>query len=182
MVAGNARLLNVVFTKVCSRISKRSASVCGTSGGTGDALPVKERWPGELDNIAMSPSNAYWGTGESSSRFAIKCRATPFFCRSALTRRRKGMLSCGRKSFKTSTNLDFPSDTDATGSRPTYLVQAPMVLQPLVLKQLLRARSHRWVLVKTFLEKRDERTGKAFRNWRALVFDYPEHHCAFLSF
>ena len=38
-----ARLLKVVFTKVCSRISKSSASVCGTSGGTGDALSVKER-------------------------------------------------------------------------------------------------------------------------------------------
>jgi hypothetical protein len=38
-----ARLLKVVFTKVCSRISKRSASLCGASGGTGDALSVKER-------------------------------------------------------------------------------------------------------------------------------------------
>ena len=59
----------------------------------------------------MSPSNAYWGTGESSSRFAIKCRATPFFWRSALTRRRKGMLSCGRKSFiEIHKVLAFPAD------------------------------------------------------------------------
>ena len=37
------RLLKVVLTKVCSRISKRSASDCGASGGTGDASPVKDR-------------------------------------------------------------------------------------------------------------------------------------------
>lgn len=36
-------LPKVVLTKVCSRISKRSASVCGTSGRTGDTLPEKER-------------------------------------------------------------------------------------------------------------------------------------------
>jgi hypothetical protein len=39
----NVRLLRVVLTRVCSRTSKRSASVCGASGGTGDALPVKDR-------------------------------------------------------------------------------------------------------------------------------------------
>ena len=41
-VGKTLRLLNVVLTKVCSRISKRSASDCGASGGAGDALPVKD--------------------------------------------------------------------------------------------------------------------------------------------
>jgi hypothetical protein len=58
----------------------------------------------------------------------------------------------------------------------TDLIQAPVVLQPLMLKQLLRARSHRRVLVKTLIEERGKWTRKAFRNRRALVFDYPEHH------
>lgn len=35
----------------------------------------------------------------------------------------------------------------------TYLIQAPMVLQPLMFKQFLRARSHGRVLVKTLLEE-----------------------------
>jgi len=66
---------------------------------TGDAL-VNERWPGELESITSSvPARVFSGTGESSkSRFAIKLRAASFFCRSALTRRRNGMLSWGRRS------------------------------------------------------------------------------------
>ena len=60
----------------------------------GDAL-VNERWPGELESINSSaPVRAYSGTGESSrSRSRFKLRAASFFCKSALTRRRNGMLS-----------------------------------------------------------------------------------------
>ena len=139
-------MLMVVLTKVCLRISNMSASSRGTSGGTGDALPVKWRWPGELDNIAMSPSNAYWGARELSSSFAI----LSFASRQSPAERRF-MLSCGRNSFVKSAILAIPLDIDTADSRQTHLVQAPMVLQPLMLKQFLRARSHRRVLVKTFL-------------------------------
>lgn len=63
----NVHLLNVVLTNVFSRIPKRFAPICRTSGGTSNVLRVKERWPGALDNIAMSPSNAYWGTGRGKA-------------------------------------------------------------------------------------------------------------------
>ncbi|KAF8261918.1 hypothetical protein EI94DRAFT_1744857 [Lactarius quietus] len=44
LVAGNLCLLKVVLTKVYSRsISNRSKLVCGSSGRTGDALPVIDR-------------------------------------------------------------------------------------------------------------------------------------------
>lgn len=96
----NARLLKVVFTKVCSRMSKRSGSVCGASGMVpGDAL-ANERWPGELESNTSSappPTRANSETGDDDastrSRLAIKWRAASFFCKSALTRRRNGMLS-----------------------------------------------------------------------------------------
>jgi hypothetical protein len=95
----NARLLKVVFTKVCSRMSKRSGSACGTSGMLpGDAL-ANETWPGELESTTSSappPMRANSETGDDAStgsRLAIKWRAASFFCKSALTRRRNGMLS-----------------------------------------------------------------------------------------
>ena len=57
-----------------------------------------------------------------------------------------------------------------------YLVQAPMILQPLMLEQLLRARSLRWILVEALLQKRDERRRETLGNRRTVVLDYSEHH------
>ena len=53
-----------------------------------------------------------------------------------------------------------------------------MVLQPLMLKQFLRAGPHRRVLMETFFQERNQRPREAFRNRRRLVFYNPEHHYA----
>ena len=51
------------------------------------------------------------------------------------------------------------------------------MVRPLVLKQFLRARPHRWILMKTLLNERDQRPRKAFRNRGTLIFNNPENYC-----
>jgi hypothetical protein len=137
----NVRLLKIVLAKVCSRISKRSASVCGVSGRTSDALPMKNRRPGELNNIAISLSNRYWGT-KLEVRYRVSCDAVFLEVGAHSSKEGISRPQVLRKIHKI--RLSHRSYEDSP-------CQATIVLQPLMLKQFLRARPHRRIHPKAFL-------------------------------
>ena len=87
-------MLNVVLTKVCSRIERRSPLSAGTEiAGVGRSVDGRL---GEPDMISSRRGRS--GNGGSTISSAARCRTASFLCRSALTRRKNGMLSCGRRS------------------------------------------------------------------------------------
>ncbi len=91
------RLLNVVLTKLCS-LGENSAS-----RGDGCLEAPEIRRPnsdmGETGGefVALFPGNSFV-VGDSGKSDLDRNRITSAFCRSVLTRRRNGMLSCGRRS------------------------------------------------------------------------------------
>jgi hypothetical protein len=92
----NTRLLQVVSTKVCSRGETGSLS----AGMRGLLSPLEKRRLGGEAPIPSSISGKDLDAGDSAMSILDKYRIASDFCKSALTRRMNGMLSCERDSYE----------------------------------------------------------------------------------
>lgn len=162
------RLLKVVLTKLWSlgwySVSRTGGAgrieafevrfPTGEAGGTGDGLPATS-----LGNSVV--------VGDSGR--PAKYRVISDFCKSALTRRRKGILSCGRRSY-----IGLVHRVFGTRKAISHLEGNPVILQPRMFAEKFSIRPHYGIFIETLFQEVLQQLRTPCGN-RHFVLDYSEH-------
>lgn len=152
------RLLKVVFTNECSR------GDISWSMGREDEKEILRLGGEPLMGSSLS-------TGEESGiSICARKRTASDFYKSALTRRRKGILSCGRSSCE---NSQTPCRIYLAQNE--YLMHTPVLFEPLVFAQQNGTGSLHRIFVKGFSKKILQQGRAIFPQRRHIVLNDAEH-------
>lgn len=163
MTQAHSRLPNVVLTKLWSPEGCSGSIAAGPIEIFEVRLPTGER-SGGLPEASPEQSGSE-PVGESIRSTLARCRTISDFCISTLTRRRNGILSCGRRFYTRNPTGSAPaayhgSDPNIPAERPSYSSATDAHKAPLhsvaekdlcentVLKSLVtfRSTSREWVV------------------------------------